>query len=119
MRVKYALLNDQANTDKDPFADLDSSFLVASRNGIYGISSNLSVCQFKQYHAIGSGCDYAFGALYALYDSSLGAEAIARAAVEAAIRFDTDCGGEIAMYTFKAARSRQSAAAPAKTPRAK
>ncbi len=104
LRDRYNLVNDQANSEKDPFADLDSCFIIANRSGIYGVSSNLSVCQYRTFHAIGSGCDYAFGALHATYDQELPVEAIARCAVEAAIRFDSDCGGEVVLKTVQAAR---------------
>ncbi len=103
LRDKYNMVNDQANTEKDPFADLDSCFIVANRKGIYGVSSNLSVCQYRSFHAIGSGCDYAFGVLHALYDTPMPADEIARVAVEAAIRFDSDCGGAIVIKRIDAA----------------
>jgi len=102
LREKYSLVNEQANTDKEPFADLDANFLVANRKGIFHVSSNLSVCGIRRFYAIGSGCEYATGAMFALYETKQSAEAVARKAVEAAIRFDTDCGGEI---TVKKARS--------------
>lgn len=110
LRERYNLVNDQANSDKDPFADLDSCFIVANRNGLFGVSSNLSVCQYRTFHAIGSGCDYAFGALHALYDSGMPAHDVARVAVEAAIHFDSDCGGEIAMRSVKTGRGQKAAA---------
>jgi ATP-dependent protease HslVU (ClpYQ) peptidase subunit len=36
--------------------------------------------------------------LHGLFDSKLGAEAIARRAVEAAIAFDTYCGGDVQIH---------------------
>lgn len=92
----YSLVNDQPHQDDPtPFADLDSSFLVASPGGIFFVSSNLSVTQFSQYYAVGSGASYALGALHALYDQDLDAETLARRACEAAIAFDIYCGGDI------------------------
>ena len=92
----YSLVNDQPHQDDPtPFADLDSSFLVASAGGIYFVSSNMSVTQFTQYYAVGSGASYALGALHALYDQDLDAETIARRACEAAIAFDIYCGGDL------------------------
>ena len=58
----------------------------------------MSVTKVKHYFAIGSGAQFALGALHALHDSKLGAEAIARRAVEAAIAFDTYCGGEVQIH---------------------
>jgi ATP-dependent protease HslVU (ClpYQ) peptidase subunit len=101
LKEQYNLVNDQAGSEKDPFSDMDSSFLVANRNGIFGVSSNLSVCQYRNFHAIGSGCDYAFGVLHALYDGETTAREIARIAVEAAVRFDSSCGGDIVIKQVK------------------
>jgi ATP-dependent protease HslVU (ClpYQ) peptidase subunit len=58
----------------------------------------MSVTKVKHYFAIGSGAQFALGTLHALHDSKLGAEAIARKAVESAIAFDTYCGGEAQIH---------------------
>ena len=55
----------------------------------------MDVSRFEQYYAIGSGAEYALGALYNLYEWEQSAEIIARGAVETAIAFDVYCGGEI------------------------
>ena len=61
LHKRYQFVNDQVADEDDPspFADLDSSFLVANRTGIYYVSSNISVMAFKKYYAIGSGASYA------------------------------------------------------------
>ena len=84
LHKKYSFVNDQADADdKTPFADLDAS---------------LSVTQFNEYYAIGSGGSYALGALHALYNQDLEAEEIARGACIAATNFDIYCGGELDLY---------------------
>jgi ATP-dependent HslUV protease, peptidase subunit HslV len=97
LHKRYQFVNDQVGEDDpSPFADLDSSFLVANRTGIYHVSGNISVMAFKKYYAIGSGASYALGALHALYDQpGLKAEALARRACEAASAFDVSSGGDI------------------------
>jgi ATP-dependent HslUV protease subunit HslV len=97
LHKRYQFVNDQVADEDDPspFADLDSSFLVTNRTGIYYVSGNISVMAFKKYYAIGSGASYALGALHALYDQGLGAEALARRACEAAIAFDACSSGDI------------------------
>lgn len=97
MRQRYQVVNDQPNRedDRSPFVDLDSEFMVANKNGIFQIASDLTVMQFEKYVAIGSGERYAYGVLYALYDTRHTAEQIARRAAEAAIHFDQSCGGTI------------------------
>lgn len=95
MHDKYSFVNDQAGSKDSPFGDLDSSFLVGSPHGIYKVSPDMDVSRFDQYYAIGSGAEYALGALYNLYEWEESGEIIARSAVESAIAFDVYCGGEI------------------------
>jgi ATP-dependent protease HslVU (ClpYQ) peptidase subunit len=101
LRQKYTLVNDQPHSeDKSPFADLDASFLVVNRSGIYCVASDMSVTEFKQYYAIGSGSSYALGALQALFDSNLAAAELARRACAAATTFDVYCGGELDLFVI-------------------
>ena len=99
LHKKYSFVNDQIDEkEAGPFGNLDSTFLVAGRAGIFYVGPDMSVTQVKHYFAIGSGAQFALGTLHALHDSKLGAEAIARRAVEAAIAFDTYCGGEAQIH---------------------
>lgn len=97
LRDRYSYVNDQCRKDDEsPFADLDASFLIVNPGGIYYVSSDTSVTPFARYHAVGSGTDYALGALHALCDDpALDAEALARRACDAAIAFNLYCGGPV------------------------
>lgn len=95
LRERYALVNEQCAEKNSPFGDLDASFLVACRGGIFGISSDMSVTRYRKYHAIGCGQDYAYGALLNIYDLHSDAREIAAQAVRTAIHFDIHCGGEV------------------------
>jgi ATP-dependent protease HslVU (ClpYQ) peptidase subunit len=66
----------------------------------------MSVTEVERYFAIGSGAQFALGALHALHGTRIGAEALARRAVEAAIAFDTYCGGEVQIYRIARRRGR-------------
>jgi len=93
---KYNFVNDQSDSEHDsPFGDLDATFLVVNKAGIFMIDSDLSITQFEQYYAIGSGGDYSLGVIHALYDEKLDATEIAQKAVTTAIAFDTKCGGDV------------------------
>ncbi len=99
LRERYPLVNDQPHDDDPtPFADIDSSFLIANRAGIFQVSGNLSVTKFEEYYAIGSGASYALGALHALHDGDFDAPTLARRACAAAMAFDINCGGEIDVF---------------------
>ncbi|MHC4909896.1 MAG: Ntn hydrolase family protein [Planctomycetota bacterium] len=91
----YTFVNDQAQSRETPFGDLDSTFLIASPGGIFKVSTDMDVCRFDRYFAIGSGADYALGALHALDQQRADLETMARGAVAAAMTFDTYCGGEV------------------------
>ena len=93
----YSLVNDQCQNEEErsPFGDLDASFLLANAGGIFYVSSDTSVTAFEQYYAVGSGAEFALGALHALYDGDFDAETLARRACAAAMAFNVYCGGEI------------------------
>ncbi|MCA9296899.1 MAG: hypothetical protein KC983_10280 [Phycisphaerales bacterium] len=91
----YPFVNDQAGGKDSPFGDLDSTFLIGNATGIYKVANDLGVTPFNAYYAVGSGSEYALGAIQAMYDMDLDAATIARKAVEAACTFDVHCGGEV------------------------
>ena len=95
LHERYPFVNDQVHKDESPFGNLDATFVIASPQGIFYVASDLGVTQFEDYFAIGSGADFAMGALHQLYSTDLDAEAIARRAVETAIVFNIYCGGDI------------------------
>ena len=102
IRRNYSFVNDQPGKETEtPFANLDASFLIATTEGIFLVSSNMSVSEFRQYYAIGSGSDYAIGAVHALYEREKDPAAIADRAVRAAMAYDNSCGGRITSHTVK------------------
>ena len=98
LHERYAFVNDQAVSKDSPFGDLDASFLIANAAGIFKVASDTNVSKFDKYYAIGSGSDYALGAIYPLYDGDHDASGLATVGVETAINFDAYCGGEIEVY---------------------
>ena len=92
---KYSFVNDQCEEEDSPFGELDASFLVATKKRIFFVTSQMSVCEFHKFHAIGAGSDFSIGAMHVLYEQELNAEQIARMGADAAIAHDIYCGGEI------------------------
>lgn len=101
MHDQYNFVNDQAQSKDSPFGDLDSSFLIANRDGLFKVSPDMDVSRFDRYYAIGSGAEYALGALYVEYPSAESAEDLARLAVGASIALDVYCGGEITVLAVE------------------
>ena len=62
------------------------------------VASDTNVAHFRKYYAIGSGADYALGAVHACFDRDDDPAALASLGVASAINFDTYCGGEIEVY---------------------
>jgi ATP-dependent HslUV protease, peptidase subunit HslV len=107
LKKSYPFVNDQPGKESEtPFANLDASFLVASPGGIFLVSSNMSVSEFRQYYAIGSGSDYALGAAFCLYEDANDPSRIAEKAVRAAIAYDNSCGGRITTNQVRLATRR-------------
>ena len=108
LHKKYSFVNDQIDEkEAGPFGNLDSTFLVANAAGIFYVGPDMSVTKVERYFAIGSGAQFALGALHALHGTRIGAEALARRAVEAAIAFDTYCGGEVQIFRVGRGRGRR------------
>jgi ATP-dependent protease HslVU (ClpYQ) peptidase subunit len=59
------------------------------------VSSDLGVTEFKQHHAIGSGSEYALGAMHALVHVEPDDSQVVRGACQAAIAMDVSCGGAV------------------------
>ena len=92
----YTFVNDQAASKDTPFGDLDSTFVIANPTGIFKVSSDLCVTRFEQYCAVGSGSQYACGAMQTLFARpGESAESIATAGVQTSIALNVHCGGSI------------------------
>lgn len=104
LHQRYAFVNDQCTESDSPFGDLDASFLVAAKSGIFYVACDMSVTEFQNYYAVGSGATYALGAMHALWTPNAKAEPIARRAVAAASALDIYCGGEVNLVTLKGKR---------------
>jgi ATP-dependent HslUV protease subunit HslV len=108
MKEHYPYVNEQSADKETPFADLDATFLVVNRRGIFMVASNLTVTQFQRYQAIGGGAPYALGALHARYDHEDDPVVLAREAIAAAVAFDVHCGGEVRLQEIGGRGGRRS-----------
>ncbi|BCX48742.1 MFS transporter [Haloferula helveola] len=79
-----------------PYESTQLSFCVATPDAIYEIDSYREVTEIERFWAIGSGNEYALGAMHAAYDCEwLDAREIAEAGARAAACFDIYCGEPI------------------------
>lgn len=107
LHQRYSFVSDQRHDDESPFGDLDASFLIANPVGIFSVACDMSVTEFQQYYAIGSGAPYALGAMHTLYKDTADPEMVARKGTEAAMALDLYCGGKITAFTVTAAKPRK------------
>ncbi len=85
--------------DSDPYESSQITALIANPSGIYGVYSYREVFSFERFWGIGSGRNFALGAMYACYDRLKTARAIAEAGVRAGIEFDKSSAGPYRIFS--------------------
>ncbi len=85
--------------EEDPYESSQFTALIINASGLYGIFSMREVFEYSQFWAIGSGHEFALGAMQHAYSRIDNATDIARAGVEAGIAFDKNSAAPITLYT--------------------
>lgn len=96
LKEKYFL--NSKDEDDDPYESTQLDALIANPFGIFGIHSLREVTEYKKFWAIGSGAEYALGAMFAVYDKSLSAEEIAHVGVAAGAEFNNASSMPLSSY---------------------
>ncbi|MFZ6647349.1 MFS transporter [Undibacterium sp. TJN25] len=86
--------------DDDPYESSQITALVANPYGIFGVYSYREVFAFDRFWGIGSGRNFALGAMYAVYDKSTSAKEIAETGILAGAEFDKSTAGPINLIHF-------------------
>jgi ATP-dependent protease HslVU (ClpYQ) peptidase subunit len=89
--------------EEDPYESSQITALIINIHGIFAIYSMREVFEFTQYWAIGSGHEFALGAMHQAYARCDNAADIARAGVETGIAFDKNSADPITLYNVKMA----------------
>jgi ATP-dependent protease HslVU (ClpYQ) peptidase subunit len=95
-----AFLNPKEEED-DPYESSQLTALVVNASGIFGVYSMREVFEFDMFWSIGSGRDFALGAMFAVYKGRKNAEEIARIGVLAGAEYDTGTGLPMNVATVK------------------
>ncbi len=85
--------------EEDPYESSQITALIINTSGMYGIFSMREVFEYTQFWAIGSGHEFALGAMQYAYPRLDSAADIARAGVDAGIAFDKNSDSPITLYT--------------------
>ncbi len=104
-RKLHPILKDQhflnpKEEEDDPYESTQVTALIANPRGIFGVYSMREVFEYTQFWAIGSGREFALGAMHALYGRLKTAEAVATAGIEAGATFDKNSGLPLTLYTL-------------------
>jgi ATP-dependent protease HslVU (ClpYQ) peptidase subunit len=100
LKEKYFLRPEDQESDE--FETSRMSVLIVNPHGIFSVGVMRDVSQYKRFTAFGSGCDFAVGAMRAVYDDpSKSAEDIARIGVEVAAEFDDGSGLPLDFHTIE------------------
>jgi ATP-dependent HslUV protease, peptidase subunit HslV len=91
-------LNPKEEED-DPYESTQITALVANEHGIFGVYSMREVFEYTKFWAVGSGREFAIGAMFAQYPRLKTASAVAKAGIEAGAAFDKNSALPMTMYT--------------------
>jgi ATP-dependent HslUV protease subunit HslV len=99
-------LNPKEDED-DPYESSQITALIANASGIYGVYSYREVFDYDRFWGIGSGRNFALGAMFAAYDRCKTAAEVAKIGVMAGAEFDTATQGPIVLHTVQLSRKRK------------
>jgi len=87
--------------DNDPYESSQFSVVVANASGIYGLYSYREVFEFNEFWAIGSGRNFALGAMHATWARTPSAREQALIGVNAGCEFDRNSAGPVQSFALK------------------
>ena len=107
MRQIHPILKDEyflnsKDEDDDSYESSRVDALIVHRGGIFGLYSLREVDQYSRFWAIGSGAEFALGAMQVAYGLLDDADSIARAGIEAGACFDTSSALPMTSYSLEA-----------------
>ncbi len=99
LKQKYFL--NAKDEDDDPYESTQIDALIANPFGIFGVHSLREVTEYNKFWAIGSGGEYALGAMFAVYDTAATAEEVAQAGVAAGAEFNNASSMPLSSYVIE------------------
>lgn len=87
--------------ENDPYESSQMTVVIANPWGIFGVYSMREVYEFQRFWAIGSGRDFAIGAMHAAFDACESAKEVARVGVDTGIAFDVNSSLPVTMFGCK------------------
>jgi ATP-dependent HslUV protease, peptidase subunit HslV len=97
---ELAFLNPKEEED-DPYESSQMTVMIVNPSGIYAVYSMREVFELDRFWAIGSGRDFALGAMYTVYPKAKSAAAVATAGILAGAEFDTGTSEPVTMHEVR------------------
>ncbi len=102
----HTIIKDQYffNTKEDEDDLYESSqitALIANSYGIFQVYSYREVFSFDRFWGIGSGRNFAIGAMYAVYERDISARCIAEIGIHAGVEFDKSSATPLRIHTVE------------------
>jgi ATP-dependent HslUV protease subunit HslV len=85
--------------EEDPYEASHIDALIVNPNGIFGIYALREVFEYTRFWAVGSGAEFALGAMYAAYDRLESAQEIAAIGIQAGAEFNSSTSLPMTSYT--------------------
>jgi ATP-dependent protease HslVU (ClpYQ) peptidase subunit len=101
LKEKYFLTTQEGEQSEQVYESSQINALIANRYGIFGLFSWREVYEYEKFWAIGSGSNFALGAMHAAYDLLNSPEMIAKAGVEAGAEFDNASALPSSLYSIE------------------
>lgn len=98
LKEKYFL--NTKEEEEDPYESSQITALIANPHGIFGVYSYREVFSFDRFWGIGSGRNFALGAMYAAWDHAETAHDIAEIGVKAGVEFDKSTAAPFRIHSF-------------------
>jgi ATP-dependent HslUV protease subunit HslV len=98
LKEKYYL--NTKEDEEDPYESSQITSLIANPHGIFGVYSLREVFSFDRFWGIGSGRNFALGAMHAVYDRLETAREIAEIGVQAGAEFDKSSSAPFRVFSF-------------------
>jgi ATP-dependent protease HslVU (ClpYQ) peptidase subunit len=101
LKAKYFL--NSKDDDNDPYESSQITAVIANPSGIYGVYSYREVFSFDRFWGIGSGRNFALGAIYSAWGQrGASARTVAELGVTAGCEFDKCSALPLRVYSFQA-----------------
>ena len=98
VRLKQDYFMSPRGSEFEAYESSQVTLVIANRQGIFGVYPTRDVFEYERFWSIGSGSEYALGAMLTAYDTAGDARAIAEAGVRAGVEFDSSSGAPIESY---------------------